>query len=148
MTQDSHHPHIGRSALIAADPDVAVHNVGMERARLRSLLLNAQGEAVPTFLSLLDDPETDVPSDADQHSNATANLLTIYRRRAEHVRAIGLPTIGFEETVDRLEATSHERLTVGLGSGQGGHPWCVAFLTEDLSEVIAVLAVLGPATQR
>jgi hypothetical protein len=29
-----------------------------------------------------------------------------------------MPTLGFNETVDKLEATSHERLTLALGTGQ------------------------------
>lgn len=119
----------------------------MSRERLRSLLSATQGEAVPTFLSLLDDPDATLHPDAEGHSNSTANLLTIYRRRAEHVRRIGLPTLGFDETVEKLEATGHESLTLALGTGQGGHPHCVAFLTRDLSEVVAALAVLGPPPQ-
>lgn len=119
----------------------------MTREHLRTLLSAAQGEAVPTFLSLLDDPGADVHPDSDDHWNSTANLLTIYRSRAEHVRRIGLPTLGFDETVGRLEATSHERLTLGLATGPGGHPSCIAFLAEDLSVVVAALAVLGPSTE-
>ena len=46
-----------------------------------------------------------------------------------------------------LEATRHDRLRLALGTGRGGHPSCVAFLAEDLSEVVAVLAVLGPPAQ-
>jgi len=116
----------------------------MTRDHLRALLSAARGEAVPAFLSLLDDPDAEVHQYAEEHSNSTANLLTIYRRRAEHVRTIGLPTLGFDETVERLEATTHDRLTPAGGTARGGHPSCVAFIAEDLSEVVAAVAVLGP----
>lgn len=119
----------------------------MSREHLRSVLSAAQGEAVSTFLTLLDDPTADIHHASERHTNTAANLLTIYRRRADHLRRIGLPTLGFDETVERLETTSHERLALALGTGQGGHPSCVAFLAEDLSEVVAALAVLGPPPQ-
>lgn len=117
---------------------------GMTPERLRSLLSASRGEAVPAFLSLLDDPGTTLHIDAEEHSSPTAILLTIYRRRGDHVRRIGLPTLGFDETVEKLEATGHEQLTAALGTGPGGHPSCIAFLSPDLSEVVAAVAVLGP----
>lgn len=116
----------------------------MDRDRLRTLLLAAQGEAVPIFLSLIEDPRASIHPDSEQRSNATDNILAIYRRRAEHVRNIGLSTLGFDETVEKLEATAHERLTLALASAEVGYPSCVAFMTQDLSEVVAALAVLGP----
>jgi hypothetical protein len=119
----------------------------MTRDRLRRLLSATDGEAVPLFTSLLDDSGSNFDAEAERISNSTANLLTIYRRRAEHARRIGLPTLGFDETVVNLESTRHERLRLALGTGPGGHPSCVAFLADDLSEVVAVLAVLGPPAQ-
>ena len=116
----------------------------MTRDQLRRLLLTADGEAAPLFTSLLDDSTSTIDVEADHASNTTANLLTIYRRRAEHVRRSNLPTLGFEETVAALESTSRERLRLVLGTGRDGHPSCVAFLADDLSEVVTVLAVLGP----
>jgi hypothetical protein len=60
------------------------------------------------------------------------------------VREIGLPTLGFPETVERLEATSYESLTLADVRGHNGYPWCVAFLAPDRTEIVAVVAVLGP----
>lgn len=112
------------------------------------MLSSASGEAVPTCLAALDQPGTVLDADAIlQHSASTADLLTIYRRRADHVEEIGLPTLGFRETVDRLALTPHERLRLVLISGASGHPWCVLFTAPDEPELVAVLAVLGPPPQ-
>ena len=117
----------------------------MTRDRLRRLLSATDGEAVALFTALLDDSASDIDTDTELRPVSTAELLTIYRRRAQHVRRIGLPTLGFDETVAKLESTRHERLHLALGTGRGGRPACVAFLADDLSEVVAVLAVLGRA---
>ncbi len=116
----------------------------MTRDRLRCLLSATDGEAVALFTSRLDDSGSNFDAEAERTSNSTANLLTIYRRRTEHVRRIGLPTLVFDETVANLESTRHERLRLALCKGPGGHPSCVAFLADDRSDVVAVLAVLGP----
>ena len=70
--------------------------------------------------------------------------LTIYRRRASHVKGIDLPTLGFRETVQRLEQTTHASLRVAGVIAAGGYPACVIFLAPDDPTVVAVLAVLGP----
>ncbi|GAB3057194.1 hypothetical protein GCM10027053_18550 [Intrasporangium mesophilum] len=117
----------------------------MTPERLRRLLPAADVEAAPAFLSLLDDPRATLHTDSERHSNSTANLLTIYRQRAEWVRRTCQPTVGFDETVQRLTGTPHERLVVlAVGKGEGEYQWCVAFLTQDLDEVVAAIAVLGP----
>lgn len=119
----------------------------MNRALLRNLLSAFPGEAGPTFVAVLDDPGADFDPDAVQRCNSTANLLTIYSHRAEHVRAVGLRVLGFDETVQNLEATSHDSLVGVLGAAQSGYPSCVAFLTPDLSSVVAAVAVLEPLPQ-
>jgi len=75
---------------------------------------------------------------------ATADLLTIYRRRASHVRDIGLPTLGFDETVERLEATPHATLRLASVEPGRGYPRCVISLAPDQPAVVAALAVTGP----
>ena len=69
---------------------------------LRRALQAASGDAVPTCLATLDDADSVVNTWPDHRPTPTANLLTIYRRRAAHVEAIDLPTIGFREAVERL----------------------------------------------
>jgi hypothetical protein len=51
----------------------------MTRERVRTLLSAAQGEAVPTFLSLLDDPTADVHPDAEEHSNSTVRTAAAHQ---------------------------------------------------------------------
>lgn len=105
----------------------------------------ASGEAVPTCLAALEQRDTVVDADEIlEHSAATANLLTIYRRRADHVDEIGLPTLGFRESVDRLAATGHDRMRLVLVTGASGYPWCVLFVAPHEADLVAILAVLGP----
>lgn len=75
---------------------------------------------------------------------ATSSLVTIYRRRANHVEAIGLPTVGLRETVERLAQTTHDTLRVIGAIAQGGYPACVMFVAPEEPVVIAALGVLGP----
>jgi hypothetical protein len=92
----------------------------------------------------MDDPDATVHADwVDEHHVHTSNLLAIYRRRAAHVEAIGLPTLGFRESVERLANTPHETLRIAGVQGPRGYPWCVVFLAPDHIEVVAALAVLG-----
>jgi len=65
----------------------------MTRDRLRRLLSATDGEAVALFTALLDDSASDIDTDTELRPVSTAELLTIYRRRAQHVRRIGLPTL-------------------------------------------------------
>ena len=99
---------------------------------------------MPTCLATLDDADSVVNTWPDHRPTPTANLLTIYRRRAAHVEAIDLPTIGFREAVERLEQTPHETLRLAGIDGAGGRPSCIVFLSPAESEVVAALAVLGP----
>lgn len=114
---------------------------------LRRALAVANGEAVPTCISVFEDPDATIYADWDEHRAHTASLLTIYRRRARHVQDIGLPTEGFQETVMRLETTLYGTLRVAVAEGAGGYPWCVVFLAPDHAEVMAALAVLGPMSR-
>ena len=112
---------------------------------LRHALTSANGEAVASCLAALDEPHATVHADwLDQGPVSRSNLLTIYRRRADHVAAIGLPTLGFREAVQRLEETPHETLRLAGMEGAKGYPWCVVFLAPDEPAVVASLAVLGP----
>ncbi|KRF43034.1 hypothetical protein ASH01_14460 [Terrabacter sp. Soil811] len=116
----------------------------MTPEQLRTLLSAAKLEAVPDLLSLLDEPQVSLSSDAEQDSSSTATLLTIYRRRAEHVRRTNQPIRGIGETVEKLETTKHQRLVLAVVNGAGESRWGVAFLSPDLSEVVAAVARVGP----
>lgn len=116
----------------------------MTRERLRRLLEPVEGEAADLFRSLLDDPAARIEVPEDGVPVATSSLQTIYRRRAEHVRKVGLPVLDFDEAVRKLQTTEHDKLRLALGTGRGGQPACVAFLAQDSSAVVAVLAVLAP----
>lgn len=108
-------------------------------------LRHAEGEAVQTCTALLIDPDFVVRMEGDwERPAATANLLTIYRRRASHVRTVGLPTLGFDETVHRLESTSYEQLRLVAIEGPERYPWCLLFASPELTEIVAALAVTGP----
>lgn len=121
------------------------HDAVMTPDDLRRALSAAPGEAVSTCLLALDDPDAVVHADwVHPHHPSTANLLTIYRRRATHVEEIGLPTIGFRDVVERLEQTPHEALRLAGIEGANGYPWCVVFLSPTEPTVVAALAVLGP----
>lgn len=117
----------------------------MTRDDLRVALEGATGEAVPTCRAVLDEPTAQVDADAIlERLASTTNLVTLYRGRASHVEDIGLPTLGFRDVVDRLEATPHEKLRLALITGPSGYPWCVLFLAPDETEVVAAVAVLAP----
>jgi hypothetical protein len=121
------------------------HDEAVTRDEVRRMLTRATGEAVPTCLATLDQPNANLDADAIfEHSATTSNLLTIYRRRASHLEDIGLPTLGYPETVGRLAQSQYERLRMVLITGATGHPWCVLFLAPDEPQVVAALAVLGP----
>ena len=110
---------------------------------LRRCLETVEGEAASLFRSLLDDPAAHIQVPEDRAPVATSSLQTIDRRRAEHVRRVGVPALGFDEALRKLETTEHHKLRLALGTGRGGHPACVAFLAQDSSAVVAVLAVLA-----
>ena len=112
---------------------------------LKRALTDAHGQAVETCLAAFDEPEASVHADwADRGPVATSNLLTIYRRRAGHVEDIGLPTLGFRETVQRLQETPHTSLRLAGVDGATGYPACTVFLAPNEAVVVAALAVLGP----
>jgi hypothetical protein len=117
----------------------------VNREDLLATLRHAEGQAVETFIALLTDPDFVVRIEGDWERPAvTANLLTIYRRRASHVRRVGLPTLGFDETVQRLESTSYEQLRLVAIDGPERYPWCLLFASPELTEIVAALAVTGP----
>ena len=116
----------------------------MNPDELRRALTAASGDAVPTCLATMDEPDAVVNTWPDHRPTPTANLLTIYRRRAAHVEDIGLPTVGFRDAVERLEQTPHETLRLAAVDSASGHPACVVFLSPTEPEVVAALAVLGP----
>ena len=102
---------------------------------------------MPTCRSAIDDPQATAQLDwTDLGRPLTANLLSIYRTRADHVEAIGLPTLGIRETVQRLGKTRHETLRLASLEGSNGYPRCVIFLAPDEPIVVAAVAVLGPPT--
>ena len=111
---------------------------------LRRLLEGSDFEAAPAFRALLNEADTALHPDTESHPTPTTNLLTIYRRRAEHVRSIDLPSLGFDETVEKLAATHHERLVLMIAMREDDHRRGVAFLSEDLTELVAAVVILGP----
>ena len=101
-----------------------------------------QGEAAGVLLSVLDDPNSAFRDDAALRPTPTTDLLTIYQRRARHVKAVGLPTLGFDESVARIEESTYDELRLAVTIGSSGHPKAIAFLAPERSEIVAVLAVL------
>jgi len=100
-------------------------------------MIFARGAAVAPCLAALDKPDATVHVDwPDQGPVPTSSLLTIYRRRADHVDAIGLPTLGFREAVQRLEETAHEDLPLAGVEGAKGYPSCTLFLAPDEPTVL------------
>ena len=118
-------------------------DVTVTKSELRQLMLDFRGEAADVLMSVLDEPTCDFRDDGELTPTHTSNLLTIYRRRARHVREIGLPTVGFDESVARFETTTHDELRIAVAVGPGGFPWAVAFLTPERTEVVAAIAVLA-----
>lgn len=126
----------GRRASARID---TVDDQGVTRDELRSLMEGFAGEAGVAFRSLLDDPPADLHEEGRLAPTPTSSLLTIYRRRAEHARAIGLQAIGLEEAVRRFDATRYDAL--GLVALHGRSLWAVAFLAPDATEVVAAIVV-------
>lgn len=60
------------------------------------------------------------------------------------MRSIGLPTVGFDEAVQQIEATAHQHLRLALSDAITGHPRCVLFVAPESVEIVAALAVVGP----
>lgn len=50
--------------------------------------------------------------------------------------------LGLDETVTALEQTRHDELHLVVVKGSEGCPWCVVFLSPDLTELVCVVAVL------
>jgi hypothetical protein len=90
------------------------------REDLISLFARARGEAVATCLSVLAEPTTRVSHSPETAS--TQNLLSIYRRRVEHIRAIRLPALGVAEAVEALASTKYQRLCVVPVQPEAGLP--------------------------
>lgn len=112
------------------------------RDELEAALVAVGGAAVETCRAVLAGPNAKLTG-GGARTASTANLVAIYRRRADHVRAIGLPCVGFDEAVQRLETTTHTRLRIAVLEGPGGLPWCVVFLAPETTQVVASLAVIG-----
>jgi hypothetical protein len=112
---------------------------------LREVLRIAKGEAVATCLAAIDEPGATVRTWEGEDETPTANLASIYRIRASWVAEKGIPSLGFHETVERLESTHYKALRLAFVQGASGYPTCVVFLVPDAYEVLAVLSVLGPA---
>ena len=72
---------------------------------------------------------------------AADDLRTIYRRRAEHLAAQGIDSIGADEAADRLEETGHASLGLGKVDGGSSGYFFQVFFDPSLSDVIACLAV-------
>jgi hypothetical protein len=114
----------------------------MTRDNLLAALAVYAGDAQRVCLETLSDERSSMHLSNDVIH--TTNLLTIYRRRAMHVKSIGLPTVGFDDAVRRLEDTPYERLRLASHEAPTGHPWCVLFVAPDAVEIVAALAVTGP----
>jgi len=113
----------------------------MTREPVRRALAASLLQSTATSMAVFDDPDTTLY--LDQEIVPTTDLLTTYRRSLEHVQDIGHQTVGLRETVERLAATPHETLRTVDAEGPDGHS-CVVFLTPDLGEVVAAVAVLEP----
>jgi hypothetical protein len=75
----------------------------------------------------------------DAASAPTSGLAKIYRRRAAHVRRIGLDARGLDQAVERFEAA--ERETIGFAIVTDPIREYPIFLAADGSSVIACLSV-------
>ena len=80
---------------------------------------------------------------------ATAELRTIYRRRAEHLRQHGAPAVDADDAADaadRLDQTAHTDLVVGRVDGGLGRHVFQLFFDAAAEHVVACLAI--PDQQR
>jgi hypothetical protein len=118
--------------------------VGVTREELAALLATAQGEAVATCAAVVADANAVIHHGLPENLSAIQDQLTTWRRRAEHVRRIGLPVVGMDEAVRALTATDHERVRVVGLTPVGRYPSCVLFISPGGDEVVAALAVTGP----
>lgn len=105
--------------------------VHVTRSDLRQLLMGFQGEAAGVLLSVLDDPNSELRDDATLRPTPTADLLTIHQRRARHVKAVGLATLGFDESVARIEESSCDELRLAVTIGSSRHPKAIGFLAPE-----------------
>ena len=70
-----------------------------------------------------------------------ADLLTIYRRRADHVEAIGLAHGGFDVALAELEAREAEEVRIGRVEDSVGERHYQLFLSVGVDDVVACLWV-------
>lgn len=70
----------------------------------------------------------------------TSELRTIYRSRAEHLRAKGIPAVGADEAADQLDGATFPELRVGRVSG-GGRGMFQLFLDPQLEHLVACVAL-------
>jgi hypothetical protein len=76
----------------------------------------------------------------------TAELRTIYRRRAEHLRRTGIAAIDADEAADRLDRTTHVDLVIGKVDGGPGDHFFQLFFDPAIEHLVACLTV--PAESR
>ncbi|MFC6373992.1 hypothetical protein [Nonomuraea thailandensis] len=69
------------------------------------------------------------------------DLRSIYARREEHIRALGIPSVGFAEAVRNLEACELDRVLLGGVMCTRPPYWFAVFLSPDRSRVVACLGV-------
>jgi hypothetical protein len=74
-------------------------------------------------------------------TTATADLITIYSRRAKHLEAIGLEHGGFGEALADLEACRAGAVRLGLVTDRSEQRHYQLFLSADAEEVVACLWV-------
>jgi len=74
-------------------------------------------------------------------TTASADLVTIYARRAKHVAAIGLEHGGFDQALSDLEAHEAGKVRLGQVTDRAGERHYQLFLAADSDDVVACLWV-------
>ena len=72
---------------------------------------------------------------------ATADLRTIYRRRAEHLSRLGIEAVDAEDAADKLDRTTHGNLAIARVESPDGRHFFQVFLDPARQHVVACLAV-------
>jgi hypothetical protein len=80
-------------------------------------------------------------------TSSADSLLSTYRRRSRHVERTGQPSIGFPEAVERLAASTADRLAIGYVDDRprGGYYFQV-FLDPTGPTLVACLGVKRSAS--
>jgi hypothetical protein len=110
----------------------------MGRDSLVGLLAAGRGEA---YAACLQQVRRGVPFTIYDGVLPASHYERIYRRREQHTRRIGLPTVGFQETAERLYALGEQ--LVRIGTVDVPHPpyHYQLFLSADLSIVVGCLGM-------